>query len=161
MTALKQKSVFAAAAHVLRAPSMRWIVDGKINDSSEAILWEDIRSHYNSMSGGEQALYDIALAIWRDDLVTINLVNIDDASWERVIEALLALRPLPSVRSATDIAQEAIGMFLERMNAAGVYLVVRYGEPVEYAEPDDIAEIRHEAVQEIREGMAVREEDLR
>jgi hypothetical protein len=162
MTALRQRSTFAAAAHVLRAPSMRWIVDGKINDSSETILWEDIRSHYRNMSTGEQSLYDIAFAIWRDDPVSINLVLLDEASLERVYEALLALRPLANVRSATDIAQEAIGMFLERMDAAGVYLCERSGgDSYEDADKDDIAEIRHEAVQEIREGMAVREEDIR
>jgi hypothetical protein len=163
MTAIKKRSAYAAAAHVLRAPTLSWVVDGKLNDDREFIMWEDIDDRYGSLSGGEQTLVDIAHAIWSggfsaEPTLSQMMTNVDDGCWERVIEALLALRPLPTVRAATEIADEAIGMFLERADAAGIC----HGEDYEeWAARDDLKPIRAEAVQEIREGMAVREEDLR
>lgn len=160
---IKQRSAYAAAAHVLRAPTLSWIMEGNLDDEQERINWTGIMAPFSALSGGEQALVNIAQDLWRDTgEVQIVWRNLDDACWERVAEALLALRPLPTVRPATEIADEAIGMFLDRLSDAGIYLCERSGgDTYEDADPNDTLEVRREMVQEIREGMAVRDEDIR
>lgn len=161
MTALKQQSVYAAAAHILRAPTLAWIMEGNLDDERGRINWSGIMAPFGNLSGGEKALVTAALAIWRDDPVMLDLRNLDDASVERVLQALMALRPRAVyTRAATEIAQEAIGMFIERLDSAGVYLVER-PHLADRVDPEDLRVIRDEAVQEIREGMAVRDEDIR
>lgn len=159
MTAIAQQSVFASAAHILRAPSLQWLIDssGAIREDEKRIYFGLLAERYPSLSGGEQALVGIAQAIWRDDPVPLDLMNLDDPSLARVLEAVVALRPRTAF-AASSIANEAIGLFIERMDAAGIYLNEANTSP---ADSDDIAAIRAEAVQEIRQGMAVRDEDIR
>lgn len=160
MTALPQQSVFASAAHILRAPSLAWLIDssGAIREDEKRIYFGLLAERYPSLSGGEQALVGIAQAIWRDDPVPLDLMNLDDPSLARALEAVVALRPRTAF-AASSIADEAIRLFIERMDAAGIYL--NEADNTSPANSDDIAAIRAEAVQEIREGMAVRDEDIR
>ena len=148
---LKQRSAFAAAAHVLDHPSMAWLFSQVANHATEEIDWAFVLEKRQMLSDGEKAMVDVARCIWNGspaDLAPL-LGHLDQASWDRVVEALMAYKPASGTRPAAEVAEEAIGLFIETFESGGFS-----------AHPDALKKYTADAVAEVRQGFAVRDEDI-
>lgn len=99
MTDIKQRSAYAAAAHILRHDTLN--AEGYLDDVLERIWWDRLfeKSTSGYYSGGEVVLVEAAHAMWSgwsggESKVAEVMHLLDDAAYQRVVEAMLALRPV-------------------------------------------------------------------
>lgn len=156
MTQVKQKSSFAAAAHVLGYDTLSWVVGGRIDYENERIDWDTIFARRDQLSDGEQHILDIALALWNGDTAATiaSLALISDEPYTRIIQALIALRGIELQPEPAEIAGEAISLFIEDVKNTVPWTGL--------ADLSDelISKSRDAAVREIVEGLSVTDKDL-